>query len=515
MLAVIAAVMAIAVSPAAFAAPAREPAPPPASCRVEPASTWPALIAPGTVPDLVPYQDYRAGLALTDDARGAGVTIADVEYEWLASHAELAPRALPAAVPTGLPASYQARDHGTAVLGLLGGTADGSGITGIAPDAVIRPVSPFLSGVYRPAAAIASAAADLVAGDVLLVELQAVVPGTGVMVPIEAYPEVRREIAKAVARGIVVVEPAANGARDLATVDLGTLGANPWVPGGAAEDDSGALLVAAGGSGTALSNVATVPDLQRTPESNYGERVDLQGVGAGVVTSGYSDLPGGTDDTAYTGCFDGTSSASATVAGAVALVQGAAIARDGAPLTPYEIRTLLVETGLPQSGAGDGGIGPRPQVAAAIAAIASVRGRTAAPAPTPTTPVVPAAPGPVPVVPATGAGSPAPVVTTPAPLVVAPGVVAAQPAARRTPLARLDRRRARLVVSLRGLAPGARVTVNGRARRVVRGAVVVTGVRPRTYLVRVTAPPRAGRTYRPARFAISVPVRGAPRVRTG
>ena len=155
------------------------------------------------------------------------------------------------------------------------------------------------------------------------------------MVPIEVYPEVRAEIAKAVARGIVVVEPAANSGADLASITLdASLGANPWAPGTAGEDDSGALIVGGGGSGSPLLNVPTVGDLQRTPESNYGARVDVQGYGAGVVTSGYSDLPLADADSAYTACFDGTSSASATVAGAVAAVQGAAIARFGSPLTP-------------------------------------------------------------------------------------------------------------------------------------------------------------------------------------
>ena len=102
---VIAVLLAMAgVANAAPAEPAREPAPPPASCRTEPASSWAALTAPpAVVPDLVPFQDYRTGLALTPGATGTGVRIADVEYEWLASHLDLAAKALPAAPPTGLP----------------------------------------------------------------------------------------------------------------------------------------------------------------------------------------------------------------------------------------------------------------------------------------------------------------------------------------------------------------------------------------------------------------------------
>ncbi len=206
------------------------------------------------------------------------------------------------------------------------------------------------------------------------------------------------------------------------------------------------------------------------------------------------------------------------MAGAVAVIQGEALARLGAPLTPYEVRTLLVETGLPQvmGAAGDGNIGPRPQVAAALEGLEGVRGRPPAPAPTPATPTPPAAPVPTPVAPASGVPAPAaPVATTPAPVSPAsrpaPRPIAA---AARAPRARLARRAARLRLSMRGLAPRARVTVNGRRVHPKRGVVVLTKVRTRTYLVRVTAPPRAGRTYRPVRFTVTVPARGAPRVRT-
>ncbi len=162
---------------------------------------------------------------------------------------------------------------------------------------------------------------------------------------------------------------------------------------------------------------------------------------------------------------------------------------------------------------GDGSIGPRPQVAAAIDAIASVRGRVPATPPTPQI-VPPATTVPVPVAPATGAATPASVLVTPT-TATKTAVAAVVPAARLTPLARFERRAARLVISLRRLAPGARVTVNGRRVALRAGTVVLTRVRPRTFVVRVTAPPRAGRTYRPTRFTVTIPARGAARVRTG
>jgi len=67
----------------------------------------------------------------------------------------------------------------------------------------------------------------------------------------------------------------------------------------------------------------------------------------------------------YTGFFSGTSSASPIVTGAAANLQAIALNRFGTPLTPFEIRRLLVETGSPQLGATTEHIGPRPNLAAA------------------------------------------------------------------------------------------------------------------------------------------------------
>ena len=69
----------------------------------------------------------------------------------------------------------------------------------------------------------------------------------------------------------------------------------------------------------------------------------------------------------YTDRFNGTSSAAAIVAGAVANLQGVAFAQSGIPLTPLQIRTLLVQTGSPQLGNTAEHIGPRPDLRQAIA----------------------------------------------------------------------------------------------------------------------------------------------------
>ncbi|WP_217922936.1 S8 family serine peptidase [Miltoncostaea oceani] len=344
-----------------------EPAPPPAYCRVRPAPAWPAFTAGGAAPDLTAFQDYRAGLGMGAADRGAGVTIADIEYEWRAGHVELAPRALAPGDRSGLPSEYRAAEHGTAVLGVLGASEDGRGVTGLVPDATLVPVSPRISP-YQPWQEVTAAAATLGPGDVILIELQAGLNAGGApFAPIEVYPEMRAAIRAAVDKGIVVVEPAGNGGGDIARLGELATPAATWLAGPSAPGHSGALIVAGGGAGTDETGTG---DRRRVPGSNHGARVDLQGYGAGVVTAGYGDAPWSpVGDAGYTACFDGTSSAAATVAGAVAALQSAEIARDGTPLTPQRVRDLLVATGVPQADLADGWIGPRPSVSAAVAAL--------------------------------------------------------------------------------------------------------------------------------------------------
>ncbi|MGD9570437.1 MAG: S8 family serine peptidase [Thermoleophilia bacterium] len=487
------------------------PAPPPAStCRVAPDAGFPAFADALVAPDLSGLQDYRDALGFTPEHRGLGVTIADVEYEWRAGHAELAPRKLAAAATTGMLFDY--RDHGTAVLALLGGAEDGMGVSGLVPEAELVMHQPVLPrAAYAPWDTITAAAKDLGPGDVLLIELQAGLgrDGSWPFVPIEHYDLARSAIRAAVDRGIVVVEPAGNGAVDLAALP-DPYPTRPWLASATHKDHSGAIIVGAGGAGRDQTGTE---DLRRVPVSNHGARVDLQGFGAGVVTAGYGDAPwSASGDLAYTACFDGTSSAAATIAAAAAAVQSAEIARDGTPLTPAEVRDLLVATGTPQVSAGvDGLIGPRPDVAAAIAALPAL-GVMPKP-PTAVTPI-PVAPAPsAPATPGDPAPQPAPPAAPAAP--VAPAAPAARtattPAAASGLAARLDRRAGRLTLRLSRLAPRAVVRVAGR-RVAVRGGRAVVRLSARTLVVRVTAPARAGVRPRAVSYRVIIPARGAPRV---
>ena len=329
------------------------PPPPPAVCREEPPGGWPVLDPAAVTPDLAPYQDYR-GLGIPDGAAGP----ASGSPTWSTSgagRAELDDRGLPAPVltPGGLAEAFKVEEHGTAVLGILGADDDASGITGLAQAAQIEPLSPFFQRPpgLRPAGR-RSGRPRLRPGDVLLIEQQTQVgtPPSTVFAPIEAIPAMRDLIRAVVDAGVVVVEPAGNGDRDLASFN------SPGLRGRATRRQR-----RAGGGRRRLALGGHRPRPHDRPDANYGARVDLQGFGAGRPGPGYGEASGRrARDRAYTSCFDGTSSASATVAGAVAALQGLARATPGAPLAPAAVRAALVATGLPQPDWWTP-IGPRPR----------------------------------------------------------------------------------------------------------------------------------------------------------
>jgi hypothetical protein len=333
-----------------LALPARAPAPAPTD------------LAPPT-PRFSTSQGYHepapAGVGATAVAgiagsSGAGVRIVDLEYQWVLDHedVELAPAANLETATLVDPFPVEQGSHGTAVLGILRGRQNAYGVLGLARAAAlfVVPANTAQHG-YDPVRAIGLALGALTPGDVLLIEQQTWVCGGGPLGPLEGYAPWFDAIATATAQGVVVVEAAGNGG-----VDLDAPACGGWFD--RSVRDSGAIVVGAGHPATRA----------RLAFSAYGSRVDVQGWGQGVFTTGYGDVfdPGDLRQR-YTALFGGTSSASAIVAGVAASVQGAVRAHGLASLDSLEMRALLAGTGTPQSGAQH--IGPLPDAAAALAAL--------------------------------------------------------------------------------------------------------------------------------------------------
>ena len=100
--------------------------------------------------------------------------------------------------------------------------------------------------------------------------------------------------------------------------------------------------------------------------STYGTRVDLQGWGQCVTTTGYGDAySGGTPNSFYTSTYAGTSSASPMVAAAAATYSSLYQAKHGVAPTPRLVRDRLVATGTRQDASSPGHIGPLPNLKAA------------------------------------------------------------------------------------------------------------------------------------------------------
>lgn len=287
--------------------------------------------------------------------RGAGVRCIDLEWGWNFNHEDL--RENQGGVIAGNNSSNN--NHGTAVIGEIGGDRNGLGIIGISPDTHVSAVS-FTT--LATATAIRTAANRLRRGDIMLLEIHRPGPNSNQgggqfgFIAIEWWPADFDAICYAVARGILVVEAAGNGFQNLddPIYDRPQRGfpanwSNPFRRG---RRDSGAILVGAGAPPPGTHGRNHGPDRSRLGFSNYGRAVDTQGWGREVTTTGYGDLQGGrTKNVWYTDTFSGTSSASPIVVGALACTQGVLRRRGRVPLSPPRARALLRRTGSPQTDA--------------------------------------------------------------------------------------------------------------------------------------------------------------------
>jgi serine protease len=311
----------------------------------------------------LPNPDSIGAVHAWEEPGGLGdlVTIAVVDYHWNAAHEDLpAAQILESSDPHLVPSntSLEARNHGTAVLGVLQAVHDDRGMHGIVPEATVRLYAAHAAmwPDINVSDAISRATAELAPGDVILLEQQTYA-ADGYKVAVEYDLDVFNAIQAATKKGIIVVEAAGNSGRSL---DL--------YPSRFSRD-SGAIVVGAGEPAQGFPLDPT--SRSRYGPSNYGARVDVQAWGHHVGSLGYGDLTPGVqaEGMLYTADFTGTSSASAIVAGAGAALQSICRATGRGNRAPTAMRQLLIDTGTPQQGNTAEHIGPLPNLWAAIAAL--------------------------------------------------------------------------------------------------------------------------------------------------
>ena len=181
-------------------------------------------------------------------------------------------------------------------------------------------------------------------------------------IALEWWPDDFAAIRYAVNKGIIVVEPGGSGWEDLdaAVYDTPAPGfpASWKNPFRLNNPLSGAVMTGAGdppaGTHGRFTGGLGQPyvDRARSGFSNWGSRIDAQGWGWEVTTTGIADLQGGADRNRWYGDrFGGSSSAVPIVAGALVCTQGALKARNMPLMTSWRARTLLRTTGSPQQAA--------------------------------------------------------------------------------------------------------------------------------------------------------------------
>lgn len=279
--------------------------------------------------------------------------------------------------------------HGTAVASILVGRNNDYGMRGFAPEAHYlyarssRGTDRFpydiinaVDGVDDPAVAWDD---DVDPGSIWLIEVALGPTGSGTVagaanpqqgsLPLEAIPAHFHAIEMASAYGVTVVAAAGNGSVSL---DDPNIYYDPTLY-NLSNRDSGSVLVGSS-SGVGMAKIES---------SNCGSPVDLFAWGQGVVSAGYPYagslpwnswnnelIPAPQNNQAnkyYISNFGGTSSASAMIAGAAALVQSYVKDELGTRrfLMPAKMKEILAASGDPQT---DGGcnIGRQPRLDVAL-----------------------------------------------------------------------------------------------------------------------------------------------------
>lgn len=296
--------------------------------------------------------NYAWDMGLT----GQGIKIRDVEYGFNKNHEELMDvnAFLASNMTINSNASVDFTEHGTGVLGIVYGHKGGYGISGLAHGAQEIILYPeWQETGYSRVGAISRAINDSSIGDIIIYEMQAFgFNGTSTnprYVPAE-YEQIVWDLTKAATdSGIIIVAAAGNGSQNLD---------NSSYSGYRNRGNSGAIIVGAGTADVHHNRVSF---------SSYGNRVDLQGWGYNVLSSGYGDAfqIGGDFNQYYTN-FSGTSSATPIVASCVAVLMSYYHGLTGEYMTNTQIKTILRETGIDQGTGVAGNIGPLPNMEMAV-----------------------------------------------------------------------------------------------------------------------------------------------------
>lgn len=326
-----------------LAYPSERPTPPPGD------------VSPVT-PNFVPYQAYRDpapdgidafAIQQLVGASGRGVTVLEIEWGWWFDHEDLAvlrPSSLVG--PPSVDDSYNW--HGLGVVGEIAADEDLYGVSGLTPEIDLLVATSYPAAGYSVAAAVVAGLPYLDEGDVIMIAAQTTGP-LG-LVPTEWNQADFDAIQNATRLGVIVLETGANGAVDLDDRRLHRAFDLRY-------RDSGAIIVGAS-HGRAR---------ERAWFSSYGSRIDGNGWGLDVVTTGFGDLfaPGQDRRQTYTMAFSGTSSATPMLTAAVVALRGAAMAQLepdlASALDVAAIRDLLRRHGTAMEPP-DQGIGLRPDM---------------------------------------------------------------------------------------------------------------------------------------------------------
>ncbi len=281
---------------------------------------------------------------------GQNVPIMDIEYGVNLNHEKLEDQnvSIMSSMTVNSAVSASFSEHGTATVGVLYADKFNYGQAGLvhgAPSLILVPEYTVEHG-YNRVLAVTRALERAAEGSVILYEMQTGVGSSNDYVPADFNTAIWDLTKAGVDAGIVIVAAAGNGGVDLDNDPRLTLYKN--------RGDNGSIIVGAGS-----------PDMEhrRLNFSTYGSRVNLQGWGSNVISSGYGDFASfGVDINQDYTKFSGTSSATPIVAAAAVAVQSYYYSYTNDYLNCRDIRKILFETGTPQGNPQTGNIGPLPNV---------------------------------------------------------------------------------------------------------------------------------------------------------